>query len=131
MLLLVISTLMSQASLAVALPKTTGLGHSTFATVGHEITGGVLSVTEMVRLHVEELPPSSVAVQVRVTVNGQPPEVVTSLLVMSAVGSQASVAVALPKIIGLGHSTLATVGQEITGGVLSLTEMVRLHVEVL
>jgi hypothetical protein len=69
-LLLVTATLMSHRSEAVAGPKFGVLGHSTFDTVGHVIEGGVLSVTEMVRLQVEELPQSSVAVQVRVTVNG-------------------------------------------------------------
>src|SRR5258706_4697795 len=70
-LLAVISTLMSQASDAVAGPNDGVLGHSTVAAgLGHVIEGGVLSVTEMVLLQVEELPQSSVAVQVRVTVNG-------------------------------------------------------------
>ena len=63
-------TLLSQASVAVAEPKLGAFGHSTEeAGFGHVITGGVLSVTEMVRLQVEELPQSSVAVHVRVTEN--------------------------------------------------------------
>ena len=43
-------------------------GHSIgVTTIGQVMTGGVLSVTEIVLLHVAELPQSSVAVQVRVT----------------------------------------------------------------
>ena len=55
-------TSLSQASVAVAESKLGEAGHSTGeVTVGHVITGGVLSVTEIVRLQVEELPQSSVA----------------------------------------------------------------------
>jgi hypothetical protein len=124
-------TLLSHRSEAVAVPKLGVLGHSTFATVGQVITGGVLSDTEMVRLQVEELPQSSVAVQVRVTENawGQLPGVVTLEKVGTTLLSQRSEAVAAPKLGVLGHSTFATVGQVIEGGVLSDTEMVRLQVE--
>jgi hypothetical protein len=129
-LLLVTSTLISQASVAVALPKLGEPGHSTVgAGLGQVIEGAVLSVTEIVLLQVVELPQSSVAVHVRVTVNGQLPEVVTSENPGITVGSQASVAVAVPKIIGFGHSTLDTEGQVMVGAVLSVTEMVRLQVE--
>ena len=63
-------TSLSQASVAVAEPKLGAFGHSTEAVgFGQVITGAVLSVTEIVRLQVEELPQSSVAVQVRVTEN--------------------------------------------------------------
>jgi hypothetical protein len=128
-LLDVISTLTSHRSEAVAAPKLGVFGHSTLDTEGHVIEGGVLSVTEMVRLQVAELPQSSVAVQVRVTVNGQLPEVVTSAKVGTTLGSHRSEAVAAPKTIGFGHSTFDTVGQVIEGGVLSVTEIVRLQVE--
>jgi hypothetical protein len=128
-LLLVISTLLSQASDAVATPKEGDAGHSTSDTVGHVIEGAVLSVTEIVRLQVEELPQSSVAVQVRVTVKGQLPEVVTSANVGSTSLSQSSVAVAEPKTIGFGHSTFDTVGHVIEGAVLSSTAIVLLQVE--
>ena len=58
----------SHASTAVAGGNVGVAGHSIgVTTVGHVITGGVLSVTEIVRLHVAELPQSSVAVHVRVT----------------------------------------------------------------
>src|SRR5204863_452299 len=99
-------TLWSHRSAAVAAPKIIGFGHSTLATVGHVIVGGVLSDTEMVLLQVEELPQSSVAVQVRVTENswGQLPGVVTSEDVGITLWSQASEAVAEPKTGELGHS---------------------------
>ena len=58
----------SHASVAVAAGNVGVAGHSIGeTTVGHVITGAVLSVTEMVLLHVEELPQSSVAIHVRVT----------------------------------------------------------------
>ena len=63
------TTLLSHRSEAVAAPKLGEAGHSTFDTEGHVIDGGVLSDTEMVRLQVEELPQSSVAVHVLVTEN--------------------------------------------------------------
>ena len=60
----------SQASVAEAAPKLGVAGHSIGElTVGQVITGAVLSVTEIVRLQVEELPQASVAVHVRVTEN--------------------------------------------------------------
>jgi hypothetical protein len=63
-------------------------------------TGGVLSVTEIVLLQVDELPQSSVAVQVRVTENscGQLPGVVMVENVGVTSLSQASEAEALPKL---------------------------------
>src|SRR5258706_2972197 len=73
-------TLGSHKSEAVAAPKLGLLGHSTVeAGLGQVIVGAVLSVTEIVLLQVEEVPQSSVAVQVRVTENscGQLPGVVT------------------------------------------------------
>ena len=63
------TTLLSHRSEAVAAPNEGDAGHSTFDTVGQVIEGAVLSVTEIVLLQVEELPQSSVAVQVRVTEN--------------------------------------------------------------
>jgi hypothetical protein len=94
--------------------------------------GGVLSVTEIARLQVEALPQSSVAVQVRVTVNswGQAPGVVTLEAVGTTLWSQASVAVAEPKLGEPGHSTVgAGLGHVIDGAVLSVTEIVRLQVD--
>ena len=82
----------------------------------------MLSVTEMVRLQVDALPQSSVAVQVRVTLYSaaQLPGVVTSDDVIATVASQASVAVAAPKLGVAGHSMGDTTeGQVIEGAVTS------------
>ena len=74
-------------------------------------------------LHVEEFPQSSVAVQVLVTVSsaGHVPGVVTSLKVIVTVASQASVAVANPKVGVAGQSIVSfgITGQVMTGGVVS------------
>jgi hypothetical protein len=127
------TTSLSQASEAVATPKSTCAGQFIVSFgFGHVSTGGVLSVTEIVLLQVDELPQSSVAVHVRVTENscGQLPGVVTSAKVGTTLLSQASLAEALPKLGVLGHSTEADgLGQVITGAVLSDTEIVRLQVE--
>src|SRR5260221_6198583 len=98
------------------------------------MVGAVLSVTEIVLLQVEELPQSSVAVQVLVRENscGQLPGVVTVENVGTTLGSHKSEAVAEPKLGVLGHSILAAgFGQVIVGAVLSVTEIVLLQVEVL
>src|SRR4030095_10590699 len=88
----------------------------------------------MARLQVAVLPQSSVAVQVRVTVYsaGQLPGVVTSLNVIATEGSQASLAVAAPKVGVAGHMIGdTTVGHVMAGGVISCTLMERLQVDVL
>src|SRR5688572_24752507 len=103
-------------------------------TVGQVISGGVVSCTLMERLQVEVLPQSSVAVQVRVRVYSasQLPGVVASLKVTSTLASQASLAVAAPKVGVAGQSMGEfTMGQVMTGGVLSTTLMARLQVAVL
>src|SRR5262245_24873754 len=90
-----------------------------------EITGAVLSVTQMVWIFVLWLPRSSVAVQVRVVQNscGQAPGVVTSAKVRVGDWSQSSVAVGVVKLGVPGHSTLEAPGRvEITGAVSSTTE---------
>src|SRR5258706_6997865 len=86
----------------------------------------------MVRLQVEELPQSSVAVHVRVTEHscGQLPGVVASANVGVTLGSHRSEAVGEPKVGVVGHSMLAAgLGQVIVGAVLSVTEIVLLQVE--
>ena len=74
-------------------------------------------------LHVEEFPQSSVAVQVLVTVSsaGQVPCMVTSAKVISTTASQASVAVANPKVGFKGQSLVSfgITGHVITGAVVS------------
>ena len=76
----------------------------------------------MVRLQVEVLPQSSLAVHVRVTLKlaGQLPAVVASLKVIATLASQASVADAVPKLGVLPQLTgEVTVGQVNDGGVRS------------
>jgi len=87
----------------------------------------------MVALQVDELPHESVAVQVPVTVYsaGHAPGVVTTLKVIVTEASQASVAVAAPKVGIKGQSIVSfgITGQVITGGVVSCTKIVALQVE--
>jgi hypothetical protein len=92
----VIVTVPSHASVAVGAINTGIDGQSIGEVcVTHVITGGVLSLTTMVPVHVAVLPQSSVAVQVRVTlyVPAHEPWVVASDEVIVTVPSQASVAV--------------------------------------
>src|SRR5262245_41038830 len=85
----------------------------------------------MVCTHVEKLPDGSVAFQVRVMVTVPPqPATVTSLWVIAGV-EQLSVAVAVPVAAGLvsaGHSSVASGGQLIAGGVVSTTVIVAVQV---
>src|SRR6187397_3108571 len=84
-------------------------------------------------LQVDEFPQSSVAVHVLVTVSsaGQVPGVVTSAKVIITVASQASVAVAKPKVGVKGQSIVSfgITGQVIKGGVVSCTKMDALQVD--
>ena len=79
-------------------------------------------------LQVDEFPQSSVAVQVLVTESsaGHVPGVVTSLKVTVTDASQASVAVAKPKVGVNGQSivSFAITGQVIIGGTVSITVIV-------
>src|SRR6188474_2916354 len=124
----------SQASLAVAAPKVGTAGQLIGdTTVGQVMLGGVISCTAIVRLQVAVLPQSSVAVQVRVTL-GIPVQLaeVTSLKLMDTEASQASLAVAAPKVGTAGQLIGdTTVGQVMLGGVTSCTLIVRLQVAVL
>ena len=120
----------SHASLAVADPKVGEAGQLIGdTTMGQVMAGGVMSWTVMVRLQTAVLPQSSVASQVRVTLYVLPqPAVVTSLKTMDTLASQASVAVAGPKEGAAGQLMGdTTVGQLITGAVMSCTTMVRLQ----
>jgi len=121
----VIVTDASQASVAVAGPKVGIAGQSivSFGITGQVITGGVVSCTKMDALQVDEFPQSSVAVQVLVTVSsaGHVPGVVTSAKVIVTVASQASVAVANPKVGVKGQSMVSfgITGHVMTGAVVS------------
>src|SRR6187455_347696 len=131
----VMSTTASQASVAVAKPKVGVNGQSivSFGITGHVIAGAVVSCTNIDALQVDEFPQSSVAVQVLVTVSsaGQVPGVVTSAKVISTIASQASVAVAKPKVGVKGQSIVSfgITGQVIKGGVVSCTKMDALQVD--
>ena len=91
------------------------------------MVGSVISCTTMVRLQVEVLPQSSVAIQVRLVLDVpvQVPGVVTSMNVIATLASQASVAVGglktgvFGQLIGVVCAT-----QVIVGGVSSTTVIV-------
>lgn len=125
-----------QLSVAVAEPVVAGsvlTVHWMVTFAGHEMTGGVLSSTNMIWTHVDELLHASVAVHVLVIVLswGQPPAIVTSENVTAGI-EQLSVAVAVPVLAGSvlsEHSIVTSTGQVITGGVLSSTKIVWLQVE--
>src|SRR4030095_13487827 len=118
----------SHASVAVAVAKEGVAGHSIVDGAGiEEITGAVLSSTEIVCEAVDELPQASVAVQVRVTEYSlaHVPGVVALVNVSDGDESHASVAVAVAKEGVAGHSIVDGAGsEEITGAVLSSTEIV-------
>ena len=131
----VMATLASHASVAVGATHAGVEGQLIgVLCVAHNIVGGVLSTTTIVRLHEAVFPQSSVAVQVRVTlyVPAHEPCVVTSLKVIATVASHASVAVGGLKtgtagqLIGVVCAT-----QVMVGGVMSRTTIVPLHVAVL
>ena len=92
----------------------------------HVMVGGVLSSTLIVCTHVLIKLQSSMAFHVRKTTNSrsQTPATVTSVYEIEGVGSQASVAVALPSEAGVvldKQSTVTFAGQVSTGGVKSAT----------
>src|SRR5687768_3680307 len=126
-----------QSSVAVAVPVLLGsveAEQSIVVSAGQLITGGVVSVTLMVCTQLEELPQASVAVQVRVMVwlPGQLPGTVLSVKVTTGAGSQLSVAVALPVLLGsveAEQSIVVSAGQLITGAVVSTTLMVCTQLE--
>jgi RNase P/RNase MRP subunit p29 len=125
------STVWSQASVAVALPQTTGVGQSIVVLAGQVINGALLSVTVMVALQVAVLLQSSVALQTRVRILGQVPLGVVLTTTTSTVPSQASVAVALPQATATEQSIVVLAGQVIKGAVMSLTVTVARQVAVL
>src|SRR6185503_8661007 len=118
----------SHASVALAVAKPGVSGHSSVLGAGsEEITGAVLSSTEIVCDAVEELPQASVAVHVLVTEYSlaHVPGVVVLVNVSDGELSHASVALAVAKPGVAGHSIVLGAGSEaITGAVLSSTEIV-------
>src|SRR6185436_5091919 len=119
---------LSHASVAVAVANEGVAGHSIVLGAGsEEITGAVLSSTEIVCDAVDEFPQASVAVQVRVTEYSlaHVPAVVVLTKVRDGEASHASVALAVAKPGVAGHSIVLGAGsEEITGAVLSSTEIV-------
>src|SRR5439155_17352026 len=126
---------LSQASVAVALPLAATLvsaGQFKSLSVGKVIAGAVMSCTVMVCTHSLKLPQSSVAFQLRLRtwVPGQEAGSSAPVLVMAGALSQASVAVALPlaaTLVSAGQFKSLSVGQVITGAVMSCTVMVCTH----
>ena len=122
----------SQLSVAVAVPLVPPGAvlavHSMVKFGGQVMTGGVLSSTRITWRHVLELPQSSVALHVLLMVYSCGQTVlwtVTSVDVIVGVGSQLSVAVAVPLVppgaVLAVHSIVKFGGQVMTGGVLSST----------
>ena len=127
----VTATSISQLSLVVALAglKTgTSVAQETVVFAGHPITGGVLSVTEIVCIQLAVFPQMSVAVQVRRMVFscGQLPGIIISTGTTGGDIVQLSVAVAVPVLAGAvlsEHSMVTLAGQVIDGGTSSSTLM--------
>src|SRR6266581_2701357 len=119
-----------QPSWAVAMPVTLVLalaGHSSTRSGGQLIVGGVVSRTVMVWRQLLLLPQASVAVQVRAMTLVPPQLVVTESLKLRLTEPQPSRAVATPVklvLVSAGHSSTTFVGQVMTGGVVSSTEIV-------
>src|SRR6185436_12758645 len=108
-----------------------GTLHSTTRFEAHVIVGGVVSTTSIVWLHVLELPQASVADQVRVAVKVLPQcwfVTVPTITGVTFVTSQMSATVGVSKFHGLAHSTTRLDAQARTGGVVSTTVTVWLHV---
>jgi len=130
-LTITISTLWSQASLAVAFPKPGVAGQSIVVLAGQVIDGAVMSLTVIVALQVDVLPQSSVALQIRVCTVGHVPLGVVLTTITSTLWSQASDAVAVPQLGVAGQSMVVLAGQVMEGAVISRTVIVALQVDVL
>ena len=95
----------SHASVAVAFPAVVGdvsLPQSTVILAGHEITGGAVSVNEIVCIQetIGLQPSFANQVRVMIVVIGQLPAAVTSEYVIVGVGPSGSFAVGLPVLAG-------------------------------
>jgi hypothetical protein len=117
-----------QLSVAVATPVVAELLsslHSTLRSAGQVMTGAVESMIEIVCVHTELLPLSSVAVHMRVIrlAWAHPPVATLSADEMATFVSQLSVAVARPVLLmlvsALSHSRVTSPGQVMSGGVWS------------
>ena len=126
-------TLVSQVSLAVAVPKL-GAAPATHSSVWFEaqvMTGGLVSTKVMVCEQEAVLVQASVAVQVRwkILTAGQVAGSVTSTKVTVTLVSHMSVAVGVPKMgaAPVTHASVWLEAQVTTGGVVSTTVTVWLH----
>ena len=122
-----------QASIAVAGFKTHEVPHCTVWLLGQVITGGVVSMTVTIWLHVMELEQQSVARQVRVTISGQKLlalVTVLSTVMVTFVPQQASMAVGAVNDHGVPQLTVRLLAQVRTGGCVSTSVIVWLHVAV-
>src|SRR5678809_569426 len=98
---------------------------------GQVMDGAVLSFTVIVALHVDVLPQSSVALQIRVFTTGQVPLALVLTTVTVTLVSQASDAVAFAHTTAAGQSIVVLEGQVMAGAVISRTVTVALQVDVL
>jgi hypothetical protein len=107
-------TLVQQVSLAVGASKFHAVPHGTVLLAAHVSTGGVVSSTVTVWLHVLVLPHPSVNSQVRVMTQGQGPLLVTVLRTVAGTGAplHASTALGVSKVQTLPHSTVLLVEQQ-------------------
>jgi hypothetical protein len=100
-----------QLSVATGVPNSHGEPHSTVRLLGQEVnTGGIVSTTVIVWLHVFVLPQQSLATQVPVMSCGHVP-LVTTLPRKTACRQQLSVADGASNCQGEPHSTVRLVGQ--------------------
>jgi hypothetical protein len=126
-----------QLSLAVAVPVLAGSVLSVQSTVisaGQVMDGGTVSLMVMNCVHCAVLPHESVAVHVRIKAAGHMPPGAVSEKSKTGEPPQLSVAVAVPVSLGVVppvQSIVISPGHVITGGVLSNTVIVCVHVAVL
>jgi hypothetical protein len=124
-----------QSSSAVATPMPPATQQPVRVTSsGQSMVGGVVSVTVIVCVQLEELPQLSVAVQVRVITESPAhmPGAIESLWPMLATPLQSSVAEAEPVLLGSvesPHSTRKFAGQPMLGPVVSVTVIVCMQLE--
>ena len=125
-----VMVVLPQMSDPVAMPVASGevdIPHSTVASGGQTMAGGVVSTTVMIWVQVLVNPHSSVAVQVRVMVPVLPQAGAKLSLKVMFTPPQLSDPVAIPVASGevdMPHSTVASGGQTMVGGVLSTIVMI-------
>ena len=133
--MLIVTLVPEQTSKAVGAVKLQGSPHSTIRSELQVSTGGRVSTTRMVWLHKAVLVQLSVTRQVRVALKlfGQDPALVSvlTMLMVTFVPSQMSLANGGVNCQGKPHSTKRSAAQERFGGVVSTTVMFWLQNETL